>query len=127
MLSLRSMELHVSSAHWYSLESEYVPGDFAAWMNAFPLLYRYGSVRNLYGSDFFPQQDTAWFPSFPGTVKSVRNTASTIRCDFWSDAVGKTADPSGTEWKASHFPSVLVGSRGRNHRSGYVREFSGYL
>ena len=53
MLSLRSMELHVSSAHWYSLESEYVPGDFAAWMNAFPLLYRYGSVMNLYGSDFY--------------------------------------------------------------------------
>ena len=91
-------------------------GDFAARMNAFPLLYRYGSVGNLYGSGFFPAQDTDWFQSFPGTMKSVRDTASTIRCDFRSDAVGKTADPSGTEWNASHFPSILVDSGGRNHR-----------
>ena len=77
--------------------------DSAARMNAFPLLYGYGSLGDLYESHFFPAQNTGCFQSFPGTVKSVQNTASTIRYDFWSDAVGKTAYPSWTEWKASRF------------------------
>ena len=92
--------------------------DFAARIKAFPLLYRYSSAGNLYGSRFFPVLDTSWFHSFSGTVKSVRNTASTIRCDFRSDPVGETRDPSGVDWKASRFRLVLVGSRGRNHGPG---------
>ena len=40
---------------------------------------------NLYGCRFFPVLDTDWSQSFPGTMKSVRNTTSTIRCDFRSD------------------------------------------
>ena len=84
-------------------------GDFAARMNAYPLLCRYGSAGNLHESRFFPVQVSGWFQSFPGTMESVRNTASMIRCDFRPDAVGKTGDPSGTGRKTSHFSSVLVG------------------
>ena len=72
--------------------------DFAARIKAFPLLYWYSSPWNLYGSRFFSVLDTGWFQSFPGTVKSVRNTASTIRCDFRSSPVGKTGDSSGVDW-----------------------------
>ena len=92
--------------------------DFTARIKVFPLLYRYSPVGNLYGSRFFPVLDTDWFQSFPGTVKSVRNTASTIRCDFRSDPVGKTGDPSGVDWKASRFQLILVGSGGQNHGTG---------
>ena len=92
--------------------------DFDARIKAFPLLYRYSSAGNLYGSRLFRVLDTDWFQFFRDTMKSVRNTASTIRCDCRSDPVGKTGDPSGVDWKASRFWLVLVGSGGRNHRPG---------
>ena len=98
--------------------------DFVARIKTFPLLYRYSSVGNLYGSRFSPVLDMGWFQSFLDTVKSVRNTASTIRCDFRSDPAGKTGDPSGADWKASRFRLVLVGSGGQNHGLGEVRHQS---
>ena len=67
---------------------------------------------------FFKCRFRAGFYRFLGTMKSVRNIASMIQCDFRSDAVGETRDPLETGRKRSHFSSVPVGSGGLNHRPG---------
>ena len=97
--------------------------DFVARIKAFPLPYRYSSGGNLYESRFFPVLDTGWFQSFPGTVKSVRNTAFTIRCDPRSDPVGKTGDPSVVDWKASRCRLGLMDSEGQDHEPGSLTRF----